>query len=100
MPTPTSYHEWIKPPEGGDDWAQDYYDFKDDLDTKVHQSGPLSERPSSAPTGAKYWATDEDALYRYDGSSWNPLGTFWQGYELVFDGQSPDEDRYIRFVTE
>lgn len=95
----TDYHQWSLPDEGAEGWHTTYYETLDDLDNKVFKTGPRSSRGSSAPSGAFYWATDEQTLFQYDGSSWQSIGTFWQGYELVIGNETPQTDQYIRFTT-
>jgi len=46
------------------------------LDSRVIESGLLTNRPTTAPNLAWYYATDENTFYQYDagGSQWNAKG--------------------------
>lgn len=101
--TETEYNGWVLPADGKTGWHTDYYAFLDDADAKVLRSGPHANRPSDPPDGAWWYSTDRDMLYQYDASAsngegaWRVRGTAWNGYELIFDDETPLTNRYIRF---
>lgn len=102
MPEETDYHGWVKPDPGQDNWQEAYYNLLDTLDARTPIPGPVSDRPETAPDGALWYATDEELLYQYDADAgeWDVRGTHWQDYELVFDDETPQTNKYIRFVHE
>ena len=57
--------------------------------------------------GALFIATDTGVVYDGDGGDWQKAAlsldtgaALWNGYELVFNDDSPETDQYIRFETE
>jgi len=69
----TSYNTFPKP-DNGEPFGEEYRQWADDLDVLARKEGPIADRPTSAPTGAIYDATDQQIRYRYDGSSWAVIG--------------------------
>ena len=96
----TEYNDWIKPAAGKQDWEDDYYEFLTDLDAKVIRSGPLVDRPASAPDGAWWYAEDADRFTQYRNGAWRDRSTTWGGYELYVDEVPDDETGTIVILTE
>jgi hypothetical protein len=58
-------------PALGSDWAADWDTLVEDLDETVVARGPKADRPASGEYDDElYLATDEQVLYRWDGTSW------------------------------
>lgn len=96
----TDNHDFPLIEDGDEDWGDDVREWKENLDVLIELVGDLDDRPADPPTDTRFWATDEHVHYQYDGDEWHRLGTDWNGYELVFDDEEPDSDRYIRFEHE
>ena len=96
----TEYNDWVKPGEGKQNWHEDYYDFLRDLDVKVIRSGPLGDRPESAPSGAWWYAEDAERFSQFRNGAWRDRSTLWGGYELYVDEEPDDEDGTIVILTE
>jgi hypothetical protein len=69
----TPYNNFPKP-DNREAFGDEYRQWADDLDVLARNEGPIADRPTSAPTGAIYDATDQRVRYRYDGSSWAVIG--------------------------
>lgn len=79
----TPYHDQQKPTPFGsfDAWGDKLNDLLDYYDGRITLTGPLEERPETAPENAEYRATDVRVRYAYapeedlaDGDGWVAIG--------------------------
>lgn len=81
----------------GNEWHDPNFAFQSDFNTL--ESDYDSHVVDDSAHHEQY--TDAEAITAVEtGDVTVHEATFWDGYELVFDNETPDTNQYIRFVTE